>query len=97
VSVVHEVFVPRGIEEEIRNVIECGIEAKPSVIAALGFFLTRRGETSLETAWRRGSWSASKNCRKHIWNTKNNFRCSPTPLSDIELPPTRVQSLGRVG
>lgn len=36
-NIIHEVFVPRGIE------------ANPSITAALAYFLTRRGETSLDT------------------------------------------------
>jgi hypothetical protein len=47
-NTIHEVFVPRGIEEETKNVIQSGIEAEPSIMAALAYFLTRRGETSLD-------------------------------------------------
>jgi hypothetical protein len=48
-NVVYETFVPRGVEEETKNIIQSGIEAEPSIIAALAYFLTRRGETSLDT------------------------------------------------
>jgi hypothetical protein len=43
--VVHEVFTPRGIEDEIKRIIQRGIKAKPAVIAALAYFLCRSRNT----------------------------------------------------
>ena len=43
--VIHEVFTPRGIEDEIKRVIQRGIKAKPEVVAALAYFLLRSRHT----------------------------------------------------
>jgi hypothetical protein len=39
--VVHEVFTPRGLEDEVKRVIQRGVKAKPEVVAALAYFLLR--------------------------------------------------------
>jgi len=44
-DVVHEVFTPRGIEDEIKCVIQRGVRAKPEVVAALAYFLLRSRHT----------------------------------------------------
>jgi hypothetical protein len=44
-AVVHEVFTPRGLEDEVKRVIQRGIKAKPEVVAALAYFLCRSRNT----------------------------------------------------
>ena len=43
--VVHEVFTPRDLEDEVKRVIQRGIMTKPAVIAALAYFLCRSRNT----------------------------------------------------
>jgi hypothetical protein len=45
IRVVHEVFTPGGIEDEIKRVIQSGVKAKPEVVAALAYFLLRSRHT----------------------------------------------------
>jgi len=43
--VVHEVFTPRGLEDEVKRVIQRDIKTKPAVIAAIAYFLCRSRNT----------------------------------------------------